>query len=99
MDWPRYTAVLYGDTLTCDLFGSDQELAMRQLGYSETDTYELYVTIERYVFELVGNRIISGPKRIGPMTKASFDGRVNDYARSTAETPLSKIIYEQYPAP
>jgi hypothetical protein len=33
------------------------------------------------------------------MPKASFDRLINRYARSTAETPLSMIIYEHYPAP
>lgn len=99
VDWPRYTAVLYGDTLTSGLYGTDQELAMRMLGYSETDTYDLFVTIERYVFDLEGSRIISGPTLIGPMPKATFDRLLNAYANSTAETPLSMIIYEHFPAP
>lgn len=75
----RYTAILYGDTLTYELSGWQEVLAMRQLGYTETDTYDLWVTIHRYPIHDDGLPYLTWT--FGPMTKKQFDQHEAAYER------------------
>ncbi len=51
VQYPLYTAVLNGDTLTRDLLGTDHELAIAALGYHDQTPFRLMVRVESYILD------------------------------------------------
>jgi len=72
LQYPLFTAVLSGDTLTRDLLGSDHELAIKLLGYHDQTPYKLIVRLQTCIFDADG--FLRRPPTLGSyMSKEAFD--------------------------
>jgi hypothetical protein len=87
IDVPRYTAVLYGDTLTSSLLGTEHEEAIERLGYTVTDSYDLSVEVTRYIVNPSTGTLEAPPRRLPKMSKVQFDDRRVTYTKAPKMLP------------
>lgn len=71
LQYPLYTAVLDGDTLTVDLLGSDHELVITTLGYHDQTPFDLFVRLQVITCDADG--FIQRTHLTPMMTKDAFD--------------------------
>lgn len=71
LQYPLFTAVLNGDTLTVDLLGSDHELVITTLGYHDQTPYDLFVRMQVITCDADG--FIQRTHLSSVMSKDAFD--------------------------